>query len=239
MTDFGLRDAYVGVLKGIIAKLAPKTAVIDLCHSIQPQNIKHGRAILKDNFQYFPDDSIFCCVVDPEVGSARKPLVILHQNRLFIGPDNGLLSDFASDRNIWELPFEKDISNTFHGRDIFAPWAARLAVNRNLLNQFKRCSMSDIQNLSITDVQINHKWQNIDVIYNDHFGNLITNGIYEKGKLEVRVNNSIVKVFTHYSEMPPDTFAAIVGSSDRLEISVRNGNAFALPMPDLIEARSF
>ena len=237
MTDFGLRDAYVGVLKGIIAKLAPKTAVIDLCHSIQPQNIKHGRAILKDNFQYFPDDSIFCCVVDPEVGSARKPLVILHQNRLFIGPDNGLLSDFASDRNIWELPFEKDISNTFHGRDIFAPWAAKLASNRNLLSELKTLSTSDIQTSSFADVMINDQWQNLDIIYTDHFGNLVTNGIYKKGKLEVKLNQNYIITAENYSEIPDNTLAAIKGSTNRLEISIKNGNAARSIVPNSVKAR--
>ena len=106
LTDFGLQDAYVGVLKGVIAKVNPEICVIDLCHFIEPQNIRHGRTILLDNFNYFPENSVFCCVVDPGVGSKRKPLVIQYQHKLFVGPDNGLLNDFANDGKIWELQFK-------------------------------------------------------------------------------------------------------------------------------------
>ncbi len=237
LTDFGLRDAYIGVIKGIIATLNPEANVIDLCHFIEPQNIKHGRAILVDNLNYFPADSVFCCVIDPGVGSSRKPLVIKHKTTLLVGPDNGLLCDFATDGNIWELPTQENISNTFHGRDVFAPWAARLAENRNLLSQFKHLSISDIQRLPFSDVEINSQWQNLDIIYPDHFGNLITNGIYKKGKLEVKLNSNLLDVFENYSKMPTSQIGVIIGSTNRLEISIKNGSAANIVAPISIKVR--
>tara|TARA_Y100000589_G_scaffold161272_1_gene153261 strand:+ start:664 stop:1404 length:741 start_codon:yes stop_codon:yes gene_type:complete len=238
LTDFGLHDGYVGVLKGVIAKLNPGAHVIDLCHFIEPQNIRHGRTILLDNFEYFPDNSVFCCVIDPGVGSNRKPLVIQYQNKLFIGPDNGLLSEFFSNENIWELPVSKNTSNTFHGRDIFAPWAAKLASNRSLLKQFRTLSINDIESSLFCDVEINDQWQNIDIIYADHFGNFVTNGIYRKGKLEVKLNQSDLMTAKTYSEMPSNTVAAIVGSTNRLEISIKNGSAAESIITNSLKART-
>ena len=237
LTDFGLQDAYVGVLKGVIAKVNPEICVIDLCHFIEPQNIRHGRTILLDNFNYFPENSVFCCVVDPGVGSKRKPLVIQYQHKLFIGPDNGLLNDFANDGKIWELPTQNNISNTFHGRDVFAPWAARLASNRNILDQLETLSINDIHSSSFADVQINDQWQNIDILYSDHFGNLVTNGICKKGKLEVKLNDSNLIIAKNYSEMPSDTFVAIKGSTNRLEVSIKNGNAASKSITYSLKAR--
>ena len=237
LTDFGLQDAYIGVLKGVIAKINPEICVIDLCHFIESQNIQHGRTILLDNFEYFPDNSVFCCIIDPGVGTNRKALVIQYQNKLFIGPDNGLLNDFLIDGKIWELPVKKNISSTFHGRDIFAPWAAKLASNRNLLNELKTLSTSDIQTSSFADVTINEQWQNLDIIYTDHFGNLVTNGIYKKGKLEVKLNQSDIITAENYSEIPDNTLAAIKGSTNRLEISIKNGNAARSIVPNSVKAR--
>lgn len=225
LSDFGLSDAYVGVMKGVIQRLSPDIPVIDLCHHINPQNINHARAVLMDNINYFNDDAIFCCIVDPGVGSSRKALAVASKDRILIGPDNGLFSDFITNGNVFELPSKKGISMTFHGRDIFAPWAAKLASNRSELSNLKTLNMDCLTLLPLMNLTLNKSWQNLDILYHDHFGNLITNAIVTQRNIEVRMQGQTLPVCSHYSDLPENTLGAIIGSSNRIELSIKNGNA--------------
>lgn len=225
LSDFGLSDAYVGVMKGVIQNLSPEIPVIDLCHNINPQNIKHARAILSDNINYFNDKSIFCCVIDPEVGSARKAIAVASNNRILIGPDNGLFSEFISNGNVFELPTEIGISMTFHGRDIFAPWAAKLAIDRSKLHGLKILCEENLTVLPTINMELDNTWQTLEILYHDHFGNLITNAIVTQRAIEVRMQDQTLPVFNHYSELPENTLGVIIGSSNRVELSIKNGNA--------------
>ncbi len=135
LSDFGYRDHYAGVMKGVIARIAPHAQIIDLTHGIPPQAITAGALVLAQSWRYFPARTIFLAVVDPGVGTARLPIAIeTRAGARFVGPDNGLLSLAADDaglRRIVELKAPRfrlhNVSSTFHGRDIFAPAAAWLA----------------------------------------------------------------------------------------------------------------
>ena len=133
MTDYGLVDPYVGIMKGVIAGIAPATRVIDLTHDIQPGNIRQGAIILRESYEYFPKRTIFVGIVDPGVGSNRRPILISSMEHFFIGPDNGLFSyvhrnNFITRELVNPLYHQEQISTTFHGRDIFATAAAHLAA---------------------------------------------------------------------------------------------------------------
>ncbi len=132
-TDFGLSDGYVGAMKGVILGIAPAAHLVDLSHEIAPQDVRQAAHVLADAVPYFPAGTVHLAVVDPGVGSARRPLLITTPRAAFVGPDNGLFTfilgtaktqAWALDQPGYWLP---EISRTFHGRDIFAPVAAHLA----------------------------------------------------------------------------------------------------------------
>src|SRR5690349_16009936 len=139
LTDFGLADGYVGIMKGVLLGIAPRAPLVDLSHDVPPQDIATGAWILHTAWRYFPPGSIFLCVVDPGVGSARRPVALRANARLFVGPDNGLftyvLASEPPDASVildnprYRLPAP---SATFHGRDIFAPAAGHLAAGMPL-----------------------------------------------------------------------------------------------------------
>jgi hypothetical protein len=150
LTDFGLSDSYVGVMKGVIARINPRAAVIDLCHQVGPQNIKEAAFLLESSYSYFPRGAIHVAVVDPAVGGKRRALCVAAGDFIFVGPDNGVLSLACSRAGIKEIRslrneayFLEDVSRTFHGRDIFAPVAAHISCGVPLahLPQFKKLSI--------------------------------------------------------------------------------------------------
>ncbi|MCK5339801.1 MAG: SAM-dependent chlorinase/fluorinase, partial [Desulfobulbaceae bacterium] len=132
-TDFGVTDEYVGVMKGVIRSIAPDVPVIDITHAIGPQNIRHGAYIIHAAFAYFPENSLHMIIVDPGVGSDRRIILARISGHLFLAPDNGILS-LLLEKETYEAAYEvtcdhlflSPLSNTFHGRDIFAPVAAHL-----------------------------------------------------------------------------------------------------------------
>ncbi|HEX9116291.1 MAG TPA: SAM-dependent chlorinase/fluorinase, partial [Anaerolineae bacterium] len=133
-TDFGLADGYVGIMKGVILGIAPTAQCVDLTHEIAPQDVRRAALVIAQASPYFPKGTIHLVVVDPGVGSERRPLIVQTPQACFVGPDNGLFTDaldapttisYAADRPQFWLP---EISSTFHGRDIFAPLAAHLAL---------------------------------------------------------------------------------------------------------------
>ncbi|PJF20688.1 MAG: hypothetical protein CUN56_14900, partial [Phototrophicales bacterium] len=135
LTDFGLEDIYVGVMKGVIASIAPDVQIVDITHSIRPQNVREGAFALMNSYHYFPPGTTFCVVVDPGVGSKRLPIAVKTADYQFIAPDNGVLSytlsRIGADYEIVTLEnpaYQRDhVSHTFHGRDIFSPAAAYIA----------------------------------------------------------------------------------------------------------------
>ena len=134
LTDFGAKDPYVGVMKGVMLAINPRLSVIDITHEVEAQDVREACFLIGEYYPYFPEGTVHLCVVDPTVGSARKPLVVVKDGHSFVGPDNGLFSLLfaagdASAHEIVDRRFMREpVSATFHGRDIFAPAAAHLSA---------------------------------------------------------------------------------------------------------------
>ena len=132
LTDFGLADPYVGTMKGVILKINPRVSIVDITHAVPSQDVKEAAFIIKEYYSYFDAGTVHVAVVDPTVGSERRPLILSKDGQLFVGPDNGIFSHLirgsAEIHEIMNRDFMlRDISSTFHGRDVFAPAAAHLA----------------------------------------------------------------------------------------------------------------
>jgi hypothetical protein len=190
ITDFGLKDNFVGIMKAVILKINPQAQIVDICHEVKPQGLLEAAFLLRGSFRYFPKGSVHLVVVDPGVGSQRKKIIAKTKNYYFIGPDNGVLALALKDEppiDIVEITsqryFLKPTSDTFHGRDIFAPISAYLSRTldkvRDLskgapLRKFGR-RIKSIQELSTPSVKVSSKVLTGEIIYIDRFGNLVSN----------------------------------------------------------------
>ncbi len=239
LTDFGLKDGNVGVMKGVIWKIAPEVQIADLSHLIPPQDVQEGALILSRSAPYFPPGTIHVAVVDPGVGTIRRPIAARLGSQFFVLPDNGLITllleqaEAASDsvelvhldRPQYWLP---EVSHVFHGRDIFAPCAAHLA-NGALLTELGT-PIRDPQRLKFpTPTQIDHGLRG-EVIHIDHFGNLSTSirrqHLGEPKALRVRLAGVEILGLVHtFGERPPGELVALYGSTGYLIVSVVNGSA--------------
>lgn len=227
-TDFGLTDHYVGTMKGVIAGIAPKAAVIDICHLVKPHNVAEGGFVLSQAYRYFPKGTIHVAVVDPGVGTMRRPILAQAEGQYFIGPDNGIFT-FLNRAKVRVLENSKYFlpkqSTTFHGRDIFAPCAAHLAAGAKPKSLGPL--IDDPVQLDLKPKQTGPKqWTGL-VLKADHFGNLITNLPSDLGRpksLEIG-KHTITRTATTY-ENGPDPFV-IPGSSGYLEISLAQASAEA------------
>jgi S-adenosylmethionine hydrolase len=241
LTDFGFRDSYVGVMKGVIRKTCPDADVIDLSHNIMPQDVAEAAFVLAGAYAYFPEETVFVNVVDPGVGSDRKIVCMRANKQAFLAPDNGLLSIVANETGadrFYEVSnshyFLPKVSGTFHGRDIFAPVAAHIASGVPLSELGPR--LSAVQQLKLrrpvygTDGILRG-----EIVYVDHFGNLTTN-ISEQmlqatfrrslGEMEVSVADTVIKgVRRAYADVEQGQLLALIGSSGYLEVAVNGGSA--------------
>lgn len=234
MTDFG-ESHYVGQMKGMIKKICPKSKVIDLTHSIEKFNVLEAGFALYSSLNYFSDDSIFVCVIDPGVGSTRKPIIIKTEKNVFIGPDNGLftlITDQCKLKKVIEINntdlFGKNLSSTFHGRDIFAPVAANINNGVNL-NEFG-CEINPTSLIKKSAFYPYEQDNSIigNVIYSDTFGNLITNihssflnkKNYSLEFLDFKIGN-LAKTF---SDVEIGELVAYIGSSSYLEIALNQAS---------------
>ena len=233
LTDFGLRDTYLGQMKAVFLAVAPGTSLVDLTHAVPPQDVQAGAFLLAQGVEAFPAGSVHLAVVDPGVGSARRAVAARAQRGdLFVGPDNGLLVP-ALDRlggvdsavelrepSFWRLAAP---SRTFHGRDIFAPVAGHLAngvpLERlgpvvDLLRPFELATPRGLQG---------------EVVYVDGYGNLVTNlaATTLPERYVVMLDQQPIQPQPHYQAVEPGELLALVGSSGLLEISARDGSAAA------------
>lgn len=245
LTDFGLKNNFVGVIKGVIKSISPNTEIIDITHSILPQNIKQAAFVLMNSYKYFPDGTIFLSIVDPEVGSGRLGIGTYVNDRYFIAPNNGIISYVIKNIKFKQFySFDKsefhlnNVSSTFHGRDIFAPVAAHIAngkkleeigskigTNQVILIPFPRCFL-DIQGV----------WHG-EIVEIDIYGNAVTS--LSLGNLKININDQnenlrwkfesgnfrikgLSKTFSDVKVGMPLVYA---GSSGFIEIGIREGNA--------------
>lgn len=237
LTDFGTADAFVGIMKGVILGINPPARLIDLTHAVPPQQILPAALILRSSAPFFPPGTIHVAVVDPGVGSARQPIAIKTERAFLIGPDNGVLSLAAAAlgrRHVRAIEkeelFRQPVSQTFHGRDVFAPAAAHLS--RGLAFDTLGPSLDSIVELTLPAPQHTTSGIRGEVIHVDHFGNLLTNidadtlARFPAQRVSVSIAQTLVTgPVAAYAAVPEGTALAIIGSWGVVEIAVRNGNA--------------
>jgi len=236
-TDFGTSDWFVGTMKGAIARIAPRCTVVDLTHDLPPGDIRGGAFTLAASYRFFPKGTIHVAVVDPGVGSRRRAIAVQTANGVFVGPDNGVLSWALAKEKLRALHaleneayFLKPVSQTFHGRDIFAPVAAHLS--RGVPIQKLGPALRDFVRLDWPEPRMRRGGLEGEVVYIDRFGNAITNlegrMLEGSGRASCEVHrkrrrNCPLKTF--YQAVPPKRPVALVGSSGFLEIAVNGGSA--------------
>ncbi len=233
LTDFGTADGYVAAMKGVIASIAPGVPIDDATHEIPPGDVAAGAWALGRYWDLYPEGTIHVAVVDPGVGTARRAVAARIGGRYFVAPDNGILtwvldSGAAVEAvEITEHRFLRDVvSATFHGRDVFAPVAAHLAVGARL--DELGSPIHDLVRLDIPRPERTPSGAQGSVIHVDRFGNLITNipGSWAGGTAMVLVaGREVGPVRRAYGDVRVGELLALVGSAGVLEISVRDGNA--------------
>jgi S-adenosylmethionine hydrolase len=227
-SDFGTADGYVGEMKGVILSEAPGAVIVDITHEIEPQDVDSARLLVDRCWLRYPAGTVHVVVVDPGVGSARPAIAVQSKGRFLVGPDNGVFSSAlaAADAKVVALRVPADASATFHGRDVFAPAAARLATGvplcelgaphaRPLVHQDP--DPVTLQNGSVAG----------EVVHADRFGNAVTNllAVPIRQDAIVEVAGRQLPLVRTYSDVGPGEPLALVGSNGRLEIAVRNGHA--------------
>ncbi len=252
-TDFGLTDAYVAAMKGVILGINPEAKLIDICHTIKPQNIPQAAFVLSTVYQFFPRKTIHVVVVDPGVGTERRAIILRTPSADFVAPDNGVLSyviqQFSTkpiEDNVNQIELEPEleavaitkpqfwrssVSPTFHGRDIFAPVAALLSLGFPPIDFGEAIT-------SVVMLPLPHPYQAPDgslvghILHIDSFGNLITNIKsddlpQEKQAITIEVGNQLIHGLSRtYAE--GRGLLALIGSSGYLEIALKGGSVHAL-----------
>jgi S-adenosylmethionine hydrolase len=234
-TDFGTRDAFVGVMKGVILRINPDARLVDITHEIEPHNIAQAAFVLANAVPYFPPDAIHLVIVDPGVGSARRALAAQVGETFFVAPDNGVLSFvLRPSSSVVHLNntayFLPRVSTTFHGRDIFAPVAAHLSLGVPLTAL--GTPIDDWVQLPLERATRHDDHIIGRVVYIDRFGNAITNigeemlEGFDRARLVVRIGAHTLRgIHATYADASPGDALALVSSSWRVEIAVREGNA--------------
>lgn len=249
-TDFGLDDAYVAAMKGVILEINPEATIVDICHSIEPQNIRQGAFVLSTAVCYFPQDTVHLVVVDPGVGGPRRPIILETDSAIFVAPDNGILSyviqtstsQRVSRRSLMKLPPELQafeitnskywrhpVSSTFHGRDVFAPVAAH--VSRGIpLDELGRF-IASVNVFPLPRPQSDAVGNLTGhILHIDRFGNLITDitgGDLPSGRYSIQVAGHQIDSLSPSYEQGRGLLA-LLGSSGHLEIASKGGSAARL-----------
>jgi S-adenosylmethionine hydrolase len=224
LTDFGTADGYVAEVKGVLLSLVPDAQIVDASHEIPPHDVELARLTLAKYWRRFPARTVHLVIVDPGVGSSRAVMAVESEGRFLVGPDNGVLSPALLVRGARavSLAIPNDAAPTFHGRDVFAPAVARLALGEELEflglpheHPFIRRTAESHQRADGT----------IDgeVIAIDRFGNAITNLIARPGA-SVEVGSRLLPLVRTYADVPSGSLCALAGSTGLIEVSVRDGS---------------
>ncbi len=249
LSDFGLSDSYVGAMKGVIYSICPDANVVDITHEVPPQDLLQGAFLLSTAWRFFPSGTVHVAVVDPGVGTERKPLLVQACDHFFIAPDNGILSLVLPSDNAGAVPFQAyqaaispgveafaltnsaywlhPVSNTFHGRDIFAPAAANLLLGAAPSDMGER--VEKLVRLAVPKP----RWEDGSltgyVLHVDRFGNIVTNIVMRdvadmSGGIEIEVGKRKISRFSNtYGDTSELT--ALIGGQGYLEVALPNGNA--------------
>lgn len=241
LSDFGLRDSYVAEMKATILSICPEACIVDISHEVRKFDIRMGAFLLARAARYFPKGTIHVAVVDPGVGTERRPIIIESKRSFYVGPDNGVLMLSARREGVKHVYMIKnpkymlkEVSRTFHGRDIFSPAAAHLA-NGVPPSEFGPEIFNPVTP-SFIEPKIFEDLVEGEVIHIDDFGNIVTNisygkmkslGIREGDQLTIKFRGKTfnVRLCTAYGEVQLYMPLAIIGSCGLLELSVNQGNA--------------
>ena len=244
ITDFGLADPYVGTMKGVMVSINPLARLIDITHEVTGYDVLEAALILQASYRYFPEGTVHLVVVDPTVGSERRPILALTDRYAFVGPDNGVLSPALGDptfQRCIELTarryFLDEIGSTFHGRDIFAPVAAWLAkgVEPEAFGE----EIDDFVQLPIPEATVGEEAIEGRIIYIDRFGNLVSNITHRMietlqartGRQKVAIQiagRSIGRILPSYEAGSTAEPGAVINSWGNLEIFVKRADASSL-----------
>jgi S-adenosylmethionine hydrolase len=224
LTDFGTADGYVGELKGVLVSAAPNAPIVDITHDVPAHDVEMGRLTVARYWRRFPPGTIHVAVVDPGVGSGRIALAVESEGRFLVGPDNGLLSPALLVRGCRAvaLPIPSHAAQTFHGRDVFAPAAARLA-NGATLDELGPAT-TYVTRRTPEPRRGEDGSLHGEVIAIDRFGNAVTNLVGIRGA-HITIAGRELAMRATYDELAPDEAAAVVGSTGLIEIAVRHGRA--------------
>jgi S-adenosylmethionine hydrolase len=236
-TDFGSTDHYVAAMKGVILSVCPQAQIVDISHEVSAFDILEGAYCISQVYPCFPKKTVHVVVVDPGVGSARRPILMEAAGQYFVAPDNGVLAMiYGREKHkvrliSQERYFRKPVSRTFHGRDIFSPVAAHVAAGvppsrmGALIHDYLRPGFQEAERTG------KHTWVG-RILKIDRFGNVITSfRADEFPNLELRDfsllagGHEVEVLVRHYAEAPPGELVAIVGSGGYLEVSVNQGSA--------------
>jgi len=235
LTDFGLQDHYVGVLKGVILSIQPQASLVDLSHAIPPYTVTAAQFVLSQALPYFPAGTIYVVVVDPGVGSARRPIALQTPAGFAVGPDNGVLQPLfphmqavvqLQNPAYWRSPTP---SQTFHGRDIFAPVAAHLSRGVPLAALGPPLDPATLTTCPVAAPQRTPTGWRGHIQYIDQFGNLIstipTDVLAPEGIRQVVCTGVTIPADTHYGAVPVGHLVAVPGSHGYVEIACHQGHA--------------
>lgn len=228
ITDFGLKDTFVGQMKGVILSINQEAKIIDITHQITPFSIVDASNAISSTYKYYPEGSIHIVIADPGVGSSRKGLLIQCNGHFFIGPDNGVFSGLLKDSphyiavslNVKEN-FNKNVSHTFHGRDVFAPVAGRLSLGKSIYDfgdVIDSIIMIELAKPVISDNSIIGTVKHID-----NFGNVITNISHDligERTFTVNVNEFFIRPVRYYQEAEGKGLSCLINSAGYLELFI-------------------
>ena len=256
-TDFGLHDPFVGVMKGAILSINPGANVIDLSHGIASHDIREAAFTIGMNYKFFPERTVHVVVVDPGVGSRRRPLLVVTERQYFIGPDNGVFSYVykKEERTLQVIQitaehyFLKSKSSTFQGRDVFAPVAAWLSGGKNVLNFGE--VITDYRSIDLQLPTLGERFIKGEVIHIDKFGNATTNisqteidalvNQKPEASLKVLLSGKEVPMKLYYGEALDKELHSVINSSEYIEFFVNRGSAaklFNISIGNAVEIRN-
>ena len=238
LTDFGHKDPYVGIMKGVILSINPEARLIDLTHEVRAGDVLQGAALIRESYPFFSEGTVHVAVIDPGVGGDRRPIAVKTETHVCVGPDNGLFWPIITSHEQVEVIHLEDshyflspVSDTFHGRDIFAPVAAHISLGKEPLDMGP--TISDPVPLEYPEPRVKGEILSGRVMRIDHFGNVITN--IHRRALErflgtrqpiIRVGNLMIEgIYRTYPDVEKGELLGLMGSSDCLEISVHSGKA--------------
>jgi S-adenosyl-L-methionine hydrolase (adenosine-forming) len=234
LSDFGHLDPYVGQMKGVLLRESPDASVVDLCHEVDAHNIMQASFLLQASHSHFPPQSIFLNVVDPGVGSGRSIVLAKRENQLFLAPDNGLLSFLIDEPALWWRVGAnfRSSSSTFHGRDIFAPLAARLALGAAPPSMGSPIAPDTLVRHDLVWATGEKNVLECTVLHVDRFGNCLLNlraeNLPHHGGAWILDEGRVVIKAATYADLAPGQLGLLEGSQGVMELAINQGSCALL-----------